>query len=110
MSVLLFLTSAILLMSGALKVRSTARAGLGQTPLAPLEIVASLGLAISALPGGGSAPTAPWAVLGAFLLLFVSSTAHAFRIKAHHERRSETEAGRLANYVKYMSSAEEDPQ
>jgi hypothetical protein len=110
MAVLLFLTSAMLFMSGALKVRSAAKAGMGQTPFPLLELLVALGLAIVALPGGGAVPAAPWAVFGAFALLLVSSTNHAFRIKAHHERRSATEAGRLANYVKYMSTTEEDPQ
>ena len=110
MVVLLFLTSAMLLMSGAVKIRSTARAGLGQAPLSLLELLAALGMAIAALPGVGEALAAPWAVLGSFALLLVSSTSHAFRIRAHHERRSETEAGRLANYVKYTSKPEEDPQ
>ena len=98
----------MLLLSGGLKVRSTARAGLAQTPLAPLEVVAAIAIAIAALPGGGSAFTAPWVVLGSFGLLLVSSTVHALRIKAHHERRSATEDGRLANYVKYLSRTEDE--
>lgn len=103
MTVLLFLTAAMLAVSGAVKLKATARAGLGLAPLALLEMAAAVGLAILALPGMPAETLSRWSVPAAVLLLLGSSVSHAIRQRTHRRRRAETEGGRLANYLKHIS-------
>ena len=44
-----------------------------------------------------------WSVPAAILLLVVSSVDHAVRLRAYRQARAESEGGRLATYVKYLS-------
>lgn len=109
MTFLLFFTAGLVAASSVLKLRSTSRVGLGLRPLAILELVAALGLAALGLPGSLSgSPLARWAVPVAILLLVVSSVDHALRLRAWRLARAESEGGRLAAYVKYLSEAPED--
>lgn len=101
---LLFVTAALVAVSGGLKLRSTSRVGLGLAPLAILEMVAALCLALLVLPSPLSGTAVErWSVPAAISILIVSSIDHAVRLRAHRRARSETEGGRLATYVKYLS-------
>lgn len=104
MTFLLFVTAGLVAISGGLKLRSTSRVGLGMSPLALLEMVAAVMLAALILPGplSGTA-VVRWAVPAAVLLLVVSSVEHAMRLRAYRRTRAESEGGRLATYVKYLS-------
>lgn len=104
MTFLLFVTAALVAVSGGLKLRSTSRVGLGVRPLALLELLSALILAGLILPSplSGSA-LVRWSVPVAILLLVVSSVDHALRLRAYHRSRAESEGGRLATYVKYLS-------
>lgn len=104
MTFLLFITAALVAISGGLKLRSTSRVGLGLAPLAVLEMVAALGLAALVLPSRWSGTTVErWSVPVAIVILIASSIDHAIRLRSHRRARAETEAGRLVNYVRYLS-------
>jgi drug/metabolite transporter superfamily protein YnfA len=103
MSLLLLLTSAMLAVSGAVKLRSAARRGSGLSLLALGEMLVAVALAWLALPGVSGAPFTRWAVPGAVLLLLGSSAHHGLRLGAYRRRRAESEGGRLVNYVRYIS-------
>ncbi|MDH3270194.1 MAG: hypothetical protein OEN56_02605 [Gemmatimonadota bacterium] len=110
MTFLLFVTAAIVALSGGLKLRSTGRVGLGYAPLALLEMVAAVALALMILPGPFSGtPLERWAVPMAFLLLVTSSIDHALRLRTYRRARADTEGGRLATYVKFLSEMETPP-
>jgi hypothetical protein len=104
MTVLLILTSAMLAVSGAVKLRTTSRVGLGLAPLALLEIAVAVLLTISAVPGAPGARQVRWLVPTAVALLLTSSVQHGLRLGAYRSRRSETEGGRLASYVRYSEA------
>lgn len=110
MSLLLFLTSAMLGVSGAVKLRSTARAGLTPSPLSVGEMIVAAGVALLALPGMSDGALTRWAVPGAVVLLLVSTVRHGLRLSDYRRRRTESEGGRLANYLKYASGASEGPR
>lgn len=103
-------TSALLVLSGALKLRATGRAGLQPSVLAVGELLAAPLIMFLALPGplAGSG-VARAAIPLAFLLVVGSSVRHAMRLRAYRRYRSETEGGRLVSYVKYMSGSDETP-
>jgi len=112
MPILLFTAAALLAVSGALKLRSTARIGLGPAPLALAEMAAALGLAFLALPNPffGTA-FARWSVPAAILLLVGSSIDHAVRLRELRRRRAESEERRLATFIEYgLRSGEERPE
>ncbi|MDX1495001.1 MAG: hypothetical protein R3253_13115 [Longimicrobiales bacterium] len=101
---LLFVTAALIAVSGGLKIRSTTRVGLGVSPFALLEVFLALGLAVMILPGPLSGTAVErWAVPVAIGVLVLSSIEHAFRLRAWRRARAESEGGRLATYVKYLS-------
>lgn len=105
-----FMTSGMLILSGSLKLRATSRAGLQPSMLAVGELVAAMAVIFLAVPSPLSASgVARGAVPAAFLLLLASSARHAQRLRAYRRYRSETEAGRLESYVKYMSERDETP-
>ena len=107
MTFLLFVTAALIAVSGGLKLRSTARVGLGYSPLALLEMAVALGLALLVLPGPLTGTALErWAVPVGIVVLIVSSVEHAFRLRAYRRSRAETEGGRLATYVKYLSEVD----
>lgn len=106
MALLLFLTSAMLAVSGAVKLRSTARRGSGPSLLALGEIIVAAALAWLALPGVSGAALPRWVVPAAVLLLLGSSVHHGLRLGAYRRRRAESEGGRLVNYVRYISGAD----
>ena len=107
MTFLLFVTAAFIAVSGGLKLRSTARAGLGYSPLAVLEMATALGLALLVLPGPLTGTEVErWAVPVGVVILVVSSVEHALRLRAYRRSRAETEGGRLATYVKYLSEVD----
>lgn len=96
--------------SGAVKLRSMARAGLTLSPLAAGEMVGAVGLALLAVPGMADGALTRWVVPGAVVLLLVSSVRHGVRLSDYRRRRTESEGGRLANYLKYASAAAEEPR
>ena len=111
MTFLLFVTAAFVAVSGGLKLRSTARMGLGYSPLALLEMLVAGALALMVLPNPLSGTAVErWAVPVAIVVLVVSSVEHAFRLRAYRRSRAETEGGRLATYVRYLSDTEEESE
>ncbi|MDA0329906.1 MAG: hypothetical protein O2958_12975 [Gemmatimonadetes bacterium] len=98
---LLFLTGAMLAVSGGVKLKAMSKAGLGLAPLALLEMIAAVALAGSSVSDTFAVPGMRWAVPLGVLLLLVSSVSHALRLKQHRQRRAETEGGRLQNFLKY---------
>lgn len=109
MTFLLFVTAAFVAVSAGLKLRSTARVGLGLAPLAIVEMVSAIGLVLLVLPGPLSGTAVErWAVPVAIAILIVSSIDHAVRLRDYSKVRAESEGGRLATYVKYLSEMKED--
>jgi hypothetical protein len=106
---LLFLTSAMLGVSGAVKLRATGRAGLSPSPLAIGEMLLALGIGLVALPGMADGSWTRWVVPAAVVLLLTSTVRHGMRLGEYRRRRADTEGGRLANYVKYVSQADGGP-
>ena len=103
MTALLLMTSVLLLLSGAIKIRSGARAGPRIPILALLELLSGAAGGVVAVAGFGASGAAPWLVPWGVFLVVVSSTIFAVRLSAHGRHRAETEGGRLATYVKYLS-------
>jgi hypothetical protein len=100
LTLLAYLLAAMLAVSGALKARSGARLGIGLLPGALLELLA--GVAIAALPlFGGRLPV--WVVVGAVVVVVASSAHYALVLRRIRLRREDSEGGRLAAYVKYLS-------
>lgn len=111
MTFLLFVTAAMLALSGGLKLRSTSRIGLGLAPLALLEMLAAILLGAMILPNAlTGTPIERWSVPGAILVLIGSSVDHWYRLRAYHRRRAESEGGRLASYVRYLADQPEAEQ
>lgn len=109
MTFLLFLTAALVALSAGLKLRSTSRVGLGLAPLAMLEMATAMGLAVLVLPSPLSGTAVErWAVPVAVAILVVASIDHALRLRAYRSARAESEGGRLATYVKYLSEMKDD--
>jgi hypothetical protein len=110
MSFLVFVASVLLLTSGLLKVRSRARVGIGFSPFGLGEVLAGAALAVGAAMGALGMDVLPrWAVpVGVALLLF-STTEHGLRLRSHRKNRIETEGGRLAAHVRYLSGRKDKP-
>jgi hypothetical protein len=104
-TLLSWLLAAMLAVSGALKARSGARLGIGVLPGAMAELLLGVGFAATPL-FAVSLPV--WAILFAVLLLLGSSIHYAVVLRRIRRRREESEAGRLAAYVRYLSSSSED--
>jgi hypothetical protein len=111
MTLLLFLSGILLVVSGGVKMHSGARARLGPQPLTLLELLAGGLLCVGASMGLATALL--WLVfipLGPVLV--VGSSLHFWsRMSEHRRRRDVTEARRLETYVKYLAQAgtDEDP-
>lgn len=109
MTFLLFVTAALVAVSGGLKLRSTNRVGLGFAPLALLEMAVAMGLALTILPSPLTGTTVErWSVPVAILIVIVSSIDHFVRLRRYRKARAESEGGRLATYVKYLSEMDDD--
>jgi hypothetical protein len=110
MSFLVFIAAALLLISGLLKVRSGARVGVGFSPFAIGEVLAGAALGAGAGMGALGMDVLPrWAVPFAVALLLFSTTEHGLRLRSHRKSRIETEGGRLAAHVKYLSGRKDKP-
>lgn len=103
MTFLAFLLAALLVTSSVVKIRSGQRVGLGLLPGTLLELAGALALAGGAV-ATGSLPG--WAVALALVLFFASSVHHVGRLRDLRRRREESEGGRLAAYVKYLSASD----
>lgn len=110
MTVLLVLTGAMLLVSGAVKVRSGARGRIGIQPLSLLELLCGFLWCGAAALGLGGTPTALWLVPAGIFLVIASSVLFSTRMNAYLRRRAESEARRLEAYVKYLHAAQEPPE
>lgn len=105
MTLLAFFLASLLVTSSVVKMRSGQRIGLGVLPGTVLELLGALGVAVvgvttGRLPG--------WAVAGALVLFLLSSAHHVGRVRAIRRRRQESEGGRLAAYVRYLSISDEN--
>ena len=106
MTPLLMVTGALLLVSGLVKVRAGSRAGIGVPPLVWLELLSAVASGMLAIAGAAAASTIAWFVPLSVLLVLVSSGVFAARVRAAGLRRAQTEGGRLATYVKYLSHSD----
>jgi len=104
---LLVLTGLLLLVSGAVKLRSGHRAGLGLQPLTLLELLSAGVLCLGAAAGLAAAPIAAVLVPMGTVLVVASSVHFWTRLSAHRRQREITEARRLETYVKYLSRADD---
>ena len=103
MTVLLLITSALLLVSGAVKVRSALRAGLGVPILSMLELFVAVVLTALAVAGlGGASGGSRLVPLGVALML-LSSAHFAMRASGLRRGRAESEGARLVTYVRFLS-------
>lgn len=111
MSLFLLIVAGMLAISAGLKVRTCVKAGLGVTIWTLLEGATVLGMVAAASPGPWSgSPLLRSAVPVAFLVMLVSSVQHGLRLRDFRRRRAESEAERLANYVRYLADAPETPE
>jgi hypothetical protein len=100
-----FLIAVILATSALMKVRLDRRTGTGTSPATLLELVAAPVVAAAPMVTG----TLPVnLVVLAFVVSITASLLQVRRYGAIRMRREETEGGRLAAYVRYLSAAEGD--
>jgi uncharacterized membrane protein HdeD (DUF308 family) len=95
-TLLAYLMAMVLAISGALKLKSSNRLGLGIAPGSVLELVMALMLAAAPLMAW-RVPT--WFFACAIALVIGSSTHHAFLLGAARRRRKASEAKRLEFHV-----------
>ena len=107
MAPLLFLTAALLVISGAVETRAAVRSGLGAALLPAVELAAGLGLAAVAA-GGGSSGLARWLIPGGVLLVLVSSVRTSVLLKERRRIRELSAAARLETYVRYLAGPPRD--
>ena len=103
MTALMLITSALLLASGAVKVRSSLRAGLGMPILSMTELFVAIALAALAGAGLGDASAGSRLVPLGVALMLISSTNFAVRVRGLRRERFESEGARLVTYVKFLS-------
>ena len=99
-----FLVAAILCASAGMKIRMDRRTGMGTSP-ATLAEMATAGIVAITPVVSGSLPVALVAL--AFLVSVIASFVQVSRHRAARLRRAESEGGRLAAYVRYLSTADE---
>ena len=86
------------------KARTTTRLGMGLSPLVILEGLTAAVLLVTRLPGPFVGTSfARWSVGIALTVMFAATLDHGRRLKNRRHRRSLTEGGRLAAYVKYQT-------
>ncbi|MGB1657895.1 MAG: hypothetical protein ACPHQP_07235 [Longimicrobiales bacterium] len=100
MTPLVLLVAAGLGVSAWFKARTTARLGMGLSPLVLLEGLVALALVGTRLPGlfGGAAVTRG-SVAIAIVVMLTATFDHARRLRRRRHRRELTEGGRLAAYM-----------
>ena len=82
------------------KIRSSRRVGLGAGPGVILELAAAVGVAaMPLLTGRLPLPL----VVAAFAVSGIVSGLHITRLRSVRQARADSEGGRLAAYVKYLS-------
>ncbi len=91
--------------SALAKIRVDVRAGSGVAIPTVVELATAVLLGLVPLAG---VRVPPAALAGAFSVSVWSSLLQARRYRRARKRRDETEGGRLAAYVKYLSEAESD--
>jgi hypothetical protein len=104
MTALIVITGVLLLASGAIKLRAGERVGMGLQPLPLAELV----FALIVFASVRTERAGLWLVPGGILLVLASSALFLSRMRAFQRRRAETEAGRLATYLKYFALGDED--
>jgi len=105
MTILFIVTALLLLASGVTKLHACARVGLGLPLLALLEIVAGLCLCAVSFAGAFTPGQGLAVVVGAVVLVLVSSLTMWGTLRAQHRTRELSEGARLRTYVKYLSSS-----
>ncbi len=103
MTALLLVTSVLLLASGAVKVRSALRAGLGVPILSMLELFVAVVLTALAVTGFGDASPGTRLVPLGVALMLVSSATFARGASGLRRGRAESEGARLVTHVKFLS-------
>jgi O-antigen/teichoic acid export membrane protein len=100
MTLLVFLTCALLAVSGAVKLRATSRIGMRTSLLSVSEMAVALAFAGLAFVSGAEAPYLAWSVPVGLLLFIVSSWRYALRFRDHGRRRVASEGARLEQHVR----------
>ena len=103
MTVLVALAGALAILSGLLKLFGRSRIP-GEIPLLPLlEILAGAGMPLYPLTKGPAPGVGFTPILFLLGLVFVSSISRAMSASTRRRKREESEGGRLATYVKFLS-------
>jgi hypothetical protein len=102
-TLLAYLMAMVLAISGALKLRSATRLGIGILPGPVLELFAALLLAAAPLMAWG---LPAWLLVGGIVLLVASSTHHGLLLRAARRGREASEARRLEAHLKYPKSSD----
>ena len=105
MLALFFIAAALLLVSGAVKVRAAARVGLGVPVLALAEVLAGVGLFGIALAVDFTGGQGLAILVGAVALILVSSLQVGAQVRRRQRLRAASEGARLATYVNFRPSA-----
>jgi len=100
---LLVLASLLLLVSGLVKMKAAARVDLGLPLLALVELLAGVAIIGVAFMQSFTARQGLAVVVGAVVLVVVSSVQVGLAIQRRHRRLADSEGARLANYVRYRS-------
>ena len=111
MTALLVISAVLLVGSSLLKLRAAERAKIGLHVPSMLELLAGLGIAAWMVVGGPSVEVGFRLVLGAVVLVLVSSVHLGMKLSARQRERDGSEGARLFTYVKYLSqqSSEDEP-
>ena len=107
MTLLVFLTCALLAVSGAVKLRATSRIGMRASLWSVSEMGVALACAGLAFASGADAPYLVWAVPAGLLLFVVSSWRYALRFRDHGRRRAASEGARLEQHLRQSTSPED---
>jgi len=103
MTVLVALAGALAILSGLLKLFGRSRIP-GEIPLLPLlEILAGAGVPLYTLTRGPGPDVGFTPILFLLVLVFVSSISRVMSASTRRRKREESEGGRLATYVKFLS-------
>ena len=102
-TLLAYLMAMVLAVSGALKLRSATRLGIGILPGPVLEMGTALVFAAAPLLAWR---LPAWLFAGGIVLVVASSSRHALLLRTMRQHREASEARRLEAHVKYLSGLE----
>jgi uncharacterized membrane-anchored protein len=102
-TILLMIAGVMLAVSGVVKIHASGRVKLGVPVLAIIEVFAGLALSVMAFASPPTADAGFRMVVGAVILVLVSSGAMARKFSTQRKQLGDSEGVRLMTYVKYIS-------